>query len=66
ELANLESEYKLAEQYLGTEVLTMVVYRKYLERLLENYEVTEYLSQRQPEVLLEFQRIVKTSDTHHG
>lgn len=40
---HLESEYKLAEQSLGTDVLTMVVYRGYLSHILENREVSEYL-----------------------
>ena len=61
ELMHLESEYKLAEQSLGTDVLTMVVYRGYLFHILENMEVSEYLTQCHPEIFKELQRIAKTS-----
>lgn len=61
ELMHLESEYKLAEQSLGTDVLTMVVYRGYLFHILENREVSEYLTQCHPEIFKELQRIAKTS-----
>ena len=59
ELAQLESEYKIAEQSFGDNVLRMVVYRGYLIRLIENKEVTEYLSSRYNEIFTEFQRIVE-------
>jgi len=63
ELTHLESEDKLAEQSLGTDVLTMVVYRGYLSHIFENAEVTEYLTQRHPEIFKELQMIVKTFAT---
>ncbi|HEX7476115.1 MAG TPA: plasmid partitioning protein RepB C-terminal domain-containing protein [Dehalococcoidales bacterium] len=61
ELMHLESEYKMAEQILGTDVLTMVVYRGYLSHILENREVSEYLTQHHSEIFKELQRIAKTS-----
>lgn len=61
ELMYLESEYKMAEQILGTDVLTMVVYRGYLSHILENREVSEYLTQHHLEIFKELQRIAKTS-----
>lgn len=63
ELAQLESEYKIAEQSLGTDVLSMVVYRGYLSSLIENREVAEYLSTRYTEIFNEFKRIVKIHAT---
>lgn len=63
EFMHLESEYKLAEQSLGTDVLTMVVYRGYISRILENSEVSEYLTQHHPDIFKELQRIAKTSAT---
>jgi len=63
ELMHLESEYKLAEQSLGADVLTMVVYRGYLSHILENSEVSEYLTQRYPEIYKELKRIATTSAT---
>ena len=61
ELMNLKSEYKLAEQSLGTDVITMVVYRGYLSHILENSEVSEYLTQHYPEIFKELKRISTTS-----
>ncbi len=63
ELMHLESEYRLAAQSLGADVLIMVVYRGYLSHILENTEVSEYLTQHYPEICKEFQNIVKTSAT---
>ncbi|MBF0341460.1 MAG: ParB N-terminal domain-containing protein [Magnetococcales bacterium] len=63
ELAHLETEYKVAEQSLGDDVLTLVVYRGYISRLVGNHEVLDYLNQRHPEILQEFQRIIKVSVT---
>jgi hypothetical protein len=63
ELANLETEYRLAEQNLGTEVLSMVVYRGYLVRLMNNHEVVDFLKQHQPDILQEFQVIIKRTAT---
>jgi len=63
ELMNLKSEYKLVEQSLGTDVLTMVAYRGYISHLFENSEVCEYLTQQYPEIFMELQKIVRTSAT---
>ncbi|OPY84052.1 MAG: RepB plasmid partitioning protein [Syntrophorhabdus sp. PtaU1.Bin153] len=63
EFMNLESEYKLAEQSLGADVLTMLVYRGYISHILENSEVSDYLSQHHGEIFREFQKIAKTSTT---
>jgi len=63
ELTHLESEYKLAEQSLGTDVLTMVVYRGYISHILENREISEYLTQHHSEIFKELQRIAKASAT---
>ena len=63
ELMHLESQYKLAEQTLGTDVLTMVVYRGYLSHILKNREVSEYLTRHHPDIVKELQRIAKTSAT---
>jgi len=61
ELMNLKSEYKVAEQSLGTDVLTMVAYRGYLSHLFVNSEVCEYLTQHHREIFMELQKIVRTS-----
>ena len=50
----------MVEQTYGQDVLNLVLARGYLAKLLENKQVARYLKQRQPEVLAEFETIVKT------
>ncbi|MBF0342494.1 MAG: chromosome partitioning protein ParB, partial [Magnetococcales bacterium] len=45
------------------DVLTLVVYRGYISRLVGNHEVLDYLNQRHPEILQEFHRVIKVSVT---
>lgn len=60
EMANLHGQYKMVEESYGQDVLNLVLARGYLMRLLENGAVVRYLKQRQPDVLKEFEAIVKT------
>jgi ParB-like chromosome segregation protein Spo0J len=60
EMANLQGQYKTIEQTYGQDVLNLVLAKGYLTKLLENKSVVRYLRQRQPEVLAEFEAIVKT------
>lgn len=59
-MADLQGQYKMVEESYGQDVLNLVLARGYLMRLLENGAVTHYLKQRQPDVLKEFEAIVKT------
>ncbi|TRZ65058.1 MAG: chromosome partitioning protein ParB [Rhodocyclaceae bacterium] len=60
EMSNIQGQYKIAEQTYGQDVLNLVLAKSYLAKLLENASVTRFLQQRQPEVLVEFETIVKT------
>ena len=60
EMSNLQGQYKMVEQTYGQDVLNLVIAKGYLTKLLENKPVARYLKQRQPEVLAEFEAIVKT------
>jgi ParB-like chromosome segregation protein Spo0J len=60
EMSNLQAQYKLVEQPYGQDVLNLVLAKGYLARLLENESVAQYLRQRQPDVLAEFDAIVET------
>ncbi len=60
EMSNLQGQYKMVEQTYGQDVLNLVLAKGYLTKLLENKSVARYLSQKQPEVLAEFEAIVKT------
>jgi hypothetical protein len=60
EMSNLQGQYKHVEQTYGQDVLNLVLARGYLAKMLENQSVARYLRQRQPEVVAEFESIVKT------
>lgn len=60
EMSNVQEQYKMVEQTYGQDVLNLVLARGYLAKLLENKSVARYLKQRQPEVLEEFDAIIKT------
>lgn len=61
EMANLQGQYKLIEQNYGQDVLNLVLVRGYLTKLLENKSVARYIQQRQPDVMLELERIIQIS-----
>lgn len=63
ESANLEREFKIAEQSYGTDHLDLVLASGYLAKLLNNARVVRYLAQHQPEILAEFQRIAEMKKT---
>jgi hypothetical protein len=57
ESANLEREFKIAEQSYGTDHLDLVVAKGYLAKLLRNARVVRYFAQHHQEYLSEFQKI---------
>lgn len=59
ESANLDREFRIAEQSYGTDHLDLVLANGYLGKLLGNARVVRYLAQHQQEILLEFQRLVE-------
>jgi hypothetical protein len=63
EMTNLESEYQIAENSLANDVLTMVVFRGYIEKLTNNPAIADYLSREQTEIFQEFQNVVKLHNT---
>ena len=60
EMSNLQGQYKMVEQTYGQDVLNLVLAKGYLSKLLENNSVARYLKLHQPDVLAEFEAIVKT------
>jgi hypothetical protein len=59
ESANLEQEFKAAEQSYGTDHLHLVLAKGYLAKLLANAKVVRYLAQHHQELLSEFQKIAE-------
>ena len=60
EMGNIQNQLKLVEKSYGQDVLLLVLARGYLGKLVGNKAVLRYLSQRQPDVLAEFENIVQT------
>jgi ParB-like chromosome segregation protein Spo0J len=58
EQANLEREFRVAEQSYGTDHLDLVLANGYLGKLIGNPRVVRYLGQHHQEILLEFQKLV--------
>ena len=59
ESANLQREFKMAEQSYGVDHLDLVVAKGYLGKLLGNARVVRYLAQHTSEILAEFQTIAE-------
>lgn len=61
EMSNLQGQYKLVEQSYGQDVLSLVLVRGYLVKLLENTEVAKFLRAKAPEILEQFETITRTT-----
>jgi hypothetical protein len=59
EMAKLQREMKLVEDSYGPDHLNLVLARGYLVTLLENREVSHYLTRNHSEILGEFRRILE-------
>ena len=59
ESANLEREFKMAEQSYGTDHLDLVLANGYLGKLLGNARVVRYLAQHHHDILTEFQKLAE-------
>jgi hypothetical protein len=60
DLKLLERDFKLLDETYGKNVFELTLARGYLKKLLDNGKVLRFLSQRYPELLPEFQKIVAT------
>lgn len=60
EMGNIQGQLKLVEKSYGQDVLLLVLARGYLGKLIDNTAVFRFLSQRQPDVLAEFENIIQT------
>jgi ParB-like chromosome segregation protein Spo0J len=60
EMDQVKDRYKLVEQSYGEDVLNLVLAKGYLQKLLDNAHVADFLSRHQPDILREFRTIVDT------
>ncbi len=63
ESANLEREFRLAEQSYGVDHLDFVLANGYIGSLLSNARVVRYLAQHQRDILNEFQKRAELEQT---
>ena len=59
EMSNLQGQFKLAEQSYGQDVLNLVLAKGYLAKLMANEAILRHLTKRHPDVLNEFDSIVR-------
>ena len=60
EMDTLHGRFKTIEQSYGQDVLGLVLAKGYLQKLLTNNAVTQFIRQRQPDLLLELHNIAET------
>lgn len=60
ETETLGREFKMIEESHGKNVLNLVLVVGYLRKLTENTRVSRFLSQHDPEILCEFQKLVES------
>lgn len=61
EMSNVQTQYKLAEQSYGEDMLNLVLTRGYVVKLTENARVVRFLEQQYAEVLVQFKVLVQTT-----
>jgi hypothetical protein len=59
ESANLEREFRIAEQAYGANHLDLVLAKGYLRKLISNPRVARYLAKNHDGILVEFRKIVE-------
>ncbi|MDI6451903.1 plasmid partitioning protein RepB C-terminal domain-containing protein, partial [Anaerobaca lacustris] len=62
EIRSMEHEFKLVQEEYGKNMLNLVVVIGYLRSLLDNAAVVRYLSQAEPTMLAEFQKIMDQAE----
>ncbi len=61
EMSSLQGQYKLVEQSYGQDVLTLVLVRGYLVKLLGNEAIAKFLRNRTPEILEQLEAVTATA-----
>jgi len=59
EMGNLQEQFKLAEQTYGQDILNLVLAKGYLAKLMANEAILRHLTRNHPDVLNEFDSIVR-------
>lgn len=59
EMGNLHEQFKLAEQSYGQDILNLVLAKGYLAKLMTNEAILHHLTRKHPDVLNEFDGIVR-------
>lgn len=59
EMGNIQEQFRLAEQSYGQDILNLVLAKGYLAKLMANETVLRHLTKNHPDVLNEFDNIVR-------
>ena len=59
EMGNLQEQFKLAEQTYGQDILNLVLAKGYLAKLMANEAILRHLTRNHPDLLNEFDSIVR-------
>jgi len=59
EMSNLLTQYKIAEQSHGEDMLNLMLARGYIVKLMDNPRVMRYMQGNHPEILEEFSKIIE-------
>ena len=59
EMGSVQDQYRMIEESLGPNVLTLMVTKSYLCTLLNNARIVKYIGQYHPDYLTEFQKITE-------
>ena len=60
EMSQVQTQYKDAEQYYGSDLLNLVVAKGYMTKLLSNEAVNSYILRHEPDMLEQFELVVNT------
>lgn len=61
EMSNIQGQYRLVEQSYGQDVLTLVLVRGYLVKLLGNAAIAKFLRTKAPEILEQFEAVAEAA-----
>lgn len=60
DMSKVQTQYKVAEQNYGSDLLNLVVAKGYITNLLSNEAVKIYILRHEPDILEQFELVVNT------
>lgn len=66
EMETLTRDFKTLEETFGDDVLHLVIASRYLNRLISNRDIAQYLEKRHPDIVSEFRNIIASASLDQG